>query len=289
MHLLLSAWQSVALHTGINNSDNQMAIGMHYTYLIVSPATPALVVTSTGAASATLTGLTPGTNYTFIVVNTGTNGVAAPAATATARTPAVLTAATNVTAAMVANNQLVLAWTDNAIGETGYRVQMQSNNNGIWTTLPTVVAGVAGSGTTAITSVTPVPAMQNGRRYSFRVIAVDGAILGTASTPATINLNNTPNTPVIGAAAVGVGKATVTWTLASNNSTSVQVQARLIYVLAGRTFNGPWLTIATLPGNAVSYVNTGLNPGTQLQYRVRASNQNGTSNWSAATATVTVQ
>ncbi len=254
----------------------------------VLPATAGIVVT-TGTATASVAGLIPGTNYSFSVVNTGANGVAVPSATVAARTPALLTPATNVAATMVANNQLVLAWTDNAIGETGYQVQMQVNN-GAWATLPTIVPGVAASGTTATTSVTPVPAMRNNRVYNFRVIAVDGATVGTASVVvATINLNNMPNTPVIGAATAGVGKATATWTLASNNSTSVQVQARLTYVLGNRTVVGPWVSIATLSGNAVSYVNTGLNAGAQWQYRVRASNQNGTTNWSAATATVTVQ
>lgn len=253
----------------------------------VSPASAGIVLT-TGMATANVSGLIPGTNYTFSVINTGTNGVAVPSATVTARTTAVLTAATNVTAAMVSTSQLVLAWTDNAIGETGYQVQMQVNN-GTWATLPTVVAGVAGSGTTASTTVTPVPAMRSGSVYNFRVIAVDGTIVGTESVAATIDLNNPPNTPIIGVATAGLGNATVTWALASNNSTSVRVQARLTYVLGNRTVVGPWVSIATLPGNAVSYVNTGLNAGAQWQYRVRTSNQNGTTNWSAATALVTVQ
>jgi FtsP/CotA-like multicopper oxidase with cupredoxin domain len=253
----------------------------------VSPASASIVVTSTGAATASVAGLTPGTNYTFSVINTGTNGVAVASATVSARTTAVLAPATNVAATMVANNQLVLAWTDNAIGETGYQVQMQVNN-GTWATLSTV-AGVAANGTTATTAVSPVPAMQGGRRYNFRVIAVDGAIVGAASVVATINLNNPPNAPVIGAATASVGSATVTWALASNNSASVQVQSRTSIVFFGFVIPGQWVTVATLPGNSVTYTNTGLLRNNRVQYRVRAANQVGTSNWSAATANVTVQ
>ena len=254
----------------------------------VSPASVGILVTSTGAATANVTGLIPSTIYTFSVINTGTNGVAALAATATARIPALLTPATNVKATMVANNQLVLAWTDNAIGETGYQVQMQVDN-GAWATLPTVVTGVAGNGATATTSVTVTPAMQDGRRYNFRVVAVDGAVIGAASVAATINLNSAPSTPVIGAATAGIGNATFTWTIASNNTASVQVQRRTTLVNGNLSTLGPWITIATLPGNSVTYTNTGLLSNIRVQYRVRATNQNGSSNWSAATANVTVQ
>jgi FtsP/CotA-like multicopper oxidase with cupredoxin domain len=256
----------------------------------VLPASANIVVTSTGATTASVTGLTQGTNYTFTVINTGTNGVAVPSATVAARTPALLTPATNVAATMVANNQLVLAWTDNAIGETGYQVQMQvqGNNNAPWVTL-TTIAGVAGNGSTASTTVTPVPAMRNNRVYNFRLIAVDSTRVGTASVVATINLNNTPNSPVIGTATAGVGSATVTWALASNNSATVQVQSRTTFVLGNSTFQGQWVTIAILPGNSISYTGTGLLRNNLVQYRVRAANQNGSSNWSAATANVTVQ
>ncbi len=254
----------------------------------VSPASAGILVTSTGAATANVTGLIPGTIYTFGVINTGTNGVAALAATATARTPAILTPATNVKATMVANNQLMLAWTDNAIGETGYQVQMQVDN-GAWATLPTVVTGVAGNGATATASVTVTPAMQDGRRYNFRVVAVDGAVIGAASVAATINLNNAPSTPVIGIATAGIGNATFTWTISSNNVASVQVQRRTTLVIGNLSNPGLWVSIATLPGNSLTYTNTGLLKNTRVQYRVRAINQNGSSNWSAATASITVQ
>jgi len=56
-----------------------------------------------------------------------------------------------------------------------------------------------------------------------------------------------------------------------------------------RTNLGVWIIIATLPGNAVTYTNTGLLSNTRVQYRVRATNPNGSSNWSAATANVMVQ
>ena len=247
----------------------------------VSPVSAGILVTSTGVATASITGLIPGTIYTFSVINTGTNGAAAPAATITitARTPALLTPATNVKATMVDINKLVLAWTDNAIGETGYQIQMQVDN-AAWATVSTI-AGIAGNATTATTIVTVVPAMRDGRRYNFRVIAVDGIVVGLASTVATINLNNAPSQPVISAAVAGVGSVTVTWSIASNNAASIQVQSR--------TSNATWITIATLPGNSVTYTNTSLLSNTRIQYRVRAANPNGSSAWSQASTSITVQ
>jgi hypothetical protein len=252
----------------------------------VLPATPGILVT-TGTATASVIGLIPATNYSFSVINTGTNGVAVSSATVAARTPAMLTPATNVIATMTANNQLVLAWTDNAIGETGYQVQMQvqGNNNAPWVTLSTI-AGVAGNGSTATTAVTPAPAMRENRVYNFRVIAVDGAVVGTASVVATINLNIQPNTLVIGAVTAGVGSATVTWLQPSNNTSAIEVQSRRVRRDGSTT---GWNNLATLAGNATSYTNTGLAAGTVVQYRVRASNPRGNTNWSAASASVIVQ
>ena len=180
---------------------------------------------------------------------------------------------------MVDIGHAVLAWTDNAIGETGYQIQMQVDN-AAWATVSTI-AGIAGNATTATTIVTVAPAMRDGRRYNFRVIAVDGIVVGLASTVATINLNNAPSQPVISAAVAGVGSVTVTWSIASNNAASIQVQSR--------TSNGTWITIATLPGNSVTYTNTNLLSNTRIQYRVRAANPNGSSEWSNASTSITVQ
>lgn len=196
-----------------------------------------------------------------------------------------LNAASNVTATMIANNRLILAWTDHAIGETGYRVQMQVNT-GTWATLSTVAA-VAGNGSNTTTTVTIN--MVGGRVYNFRVIAVNGTVLGGVSGVASINLNVTPARLTIASATAGVGSATATWAAPSNNTASVQVQRRSMVVFFGLVFPGPWITVATLPGNSVSYANTGLARNARVQYQVRAVNPRGNAAWSNASAVVTVQ
>jgi large repetitive protein len=248
-----------------------------------SGATTAVVTVMNGAtvvqtvsnavSGLSITGLAPATTYSFNVVVTGANGLATAAATASAKTLALLTAASNVTATMIANNQVTLAWTDNAIGETGYQVQMQVNV-GAWTTLSTV------TGTTTTVTTT----LLSGRVYNFRVLAVEGARVGAASTAATIALNSSPSVLAITSATAGVGSVAITWTQPSNNTGAVQVQRRVRQGF----FGGIWVTAATLPGNSTSFTNTGLARGI-YQYRVRASNPRGTSNWSTNSASVTVQ
>ena len=126
--------------------------------------------------------------------------------------------------------------------------------------------------------------MQARHVYGFRVSAVEGARVGPASLVATIALNTAPSQPVITSILAGVGSANVAWAAPSNNTAAIEVQSRIVV----RNGTG-WNTIATLAGNSASYTNTGLAAGTVVQYRVRASNPRGTTNWSAASATVTVR
>jgi FtsP/CotA-like multicopper oxidase with cupredoxin domain len=271
---------SAITETSVNLSWTNANSGTTTAVVTVMSGATVVQTISNAVSGLSITGLAPATTYTFNVVVTGANGVATAAATASAKTLALLTAANNVTATMIANNQVILGWTDNAIGETGYQVQMQVNV-GAWTTLSTV-AGVANNGSNTTTTITTT--MQGGRVYNFRVIAVEGARVGTASTVATIAMNTVPSTPTITSATAGVGSVALTWSQPSNNTGTIQIQRRV----ARGIFGGFWVNVVTLPGNSSSYTNTGLVAGV-YQYRVRASNPRGTTNWSASSARVTVQ
>ncbi len=256
-------------------------------------ATPAsgigAVVTST--APGVVTGLTPYTVYTFIVAITGSNGVPSAAITATARTLATLNAANIGTARLLSANTLTLSWGDNSVGETGYIVQVK-RNNGAWTTVPAAqVAGtLTAAGTGGVITATITTTM-NQALYQFQVLPVAAATsqTGAASGAATVELRIAPTRVVLASATSAVGSRNVVlaWNATSNNTATVAVQRRIR--IFGINFSA-WVTVANLPGsNTVGYTDAGVVTGQTYQYRVRASNVTGSSNWSASSASVTVQ
>jgi hypothetical protein len=223
-----------------------------------------------------VTGLTPGVNYTFEVVFTGISGVPAAAASNTAWTLAILNPATIGKAAITGTNQVSLNWIDNSLGATGYQVQYTSNNGRTWTTAPVVTA--------TLSSATVTVALNRQALYQFRVlpVAVNTNQTGPLSGVTTIDLRIPPadvtQTQAAADPVATVPTVNISWQLNSNNAATVTVQRRML-TAGGRT---AWATVATLPGNALQYLDTGVVKGSTYQYRVRTSNSQASSNWSQA-------
>ncbi|MFM9836301.1 MAG: fibronectin type III domain-containing protein [Methylophilaceae bacterium] len=231
-----------------------------------------------------ITGLSPNTSYTFSVVVTNATGSVSPAATVSATTTqVVLKAATIGTARLLSANSLALTWTDNSDGETGYLIQYRRNGNN-WIAIPagSVSGTLTAAGTGGVINAT-VTLTMGASTYQFRVLPLNGAVVGPNSGNVTIDLTNPPTRPVITSATSAIGSKNVVlvWNQLSNNVATVTVQRHTR--LFGNVY-GPWVTIAALQGsNSLGYTDTGVTVGQTYRYQVRTTNANGSSNWTAAT------
>jgi titin len=184
--------------------------------------------------------------------------------------------------AFVANNdpadQVQLSWTDNTTGETGYRVQRRIEPNGLFITVADLPANSV--------SATLNAGLTNGLRYRYRVAPLDGTRVGPYI-PVFLNLAATPAAPtnMVGAPGATAGVIDLTWTDNSNNNTRFQLQrCRIGCTTAGA---GTWGNIALVGPKVEAFSNTGLIPGVNFMYRVRAQNS-VSSAWAYTPGFVTV-
>jgi chitodextrinase len=226
------------------------------------------------ALAYTDTGLSPGTQYTYTVRAldaAGNTSVDSPPATITTSVAADTvppTAPATLTAGNVTTSSVDLTWaaaTDN-VGVTGYRVV----RNG--TVLPGTVTALAYTDT----------GLSPGTQYTYTVRALDAAgNTSVDSPPATITTSVAADTvPPTAPATLTAGNVTtssvdLTWAAATDN----------VGVTGYRVVrNG-----TVLPGTvtALAYTDTGLSPGTQYTYTVRAVDAAGNTSVDSPPATTT--
>ena len=97
--------------------------------------------------------------------------------------------------------------------------------------------------------------------------------------------NNTtiPNAPTaLTASSVSTSQIDITWTDNATDEDTFEIQQ-------APSGTGNWSTLSTVSANITSYSNTGLTENTTYDYRVRATNTAGSSNWSAITSATTAQ
>jgi hypothetical protein len=119
--------------------------------------------------------------------------------------------------------------------------------------------------------------------YYYKVQATNAA--GSSAWSNTANATTTggiPNAPSnLAATASGSSAINLSWTDNSTDETNFVLQRSL-------TSNSGFTTIATLPANTTTYMNSGLTGSTTYYYRVQATNAAGSSAWSnTANATTT--
>jgi hypothetical protein len=163
--------------------------------------------------------------------------------------------------------QTSLAWSDNAANETGYVVERRSDIATQWAVIGTLGANARSFVDTNVSA---------GRVYEYQVKAVNAAgssaysnVAGTAFAPLA--------PPNLTAAAVSGAQVNLSWG---------NVAGELGYKIERLAAGGAWVQIAVVGAEVLSYHDTGVQPSTAYQYRVRAYNYGGDGAYSDV-ATVT--
>ncbi|MFO0601888.1 MAG: fibronectin type III domain-containing protein [Polyangiales bacterium] len=215
---------------------------------------PAAASLPPGATGFVDTGLTQGAGYYYRVTPLGTSrGPSAPA-WAAARFAAPSDLQVQVTAA----NAVRLTWRNNAVGAVNARLQYAPDGSEQWITFdnrpPTQTTYNVGS----------LPA---GARRFYRVLAVSptassapSARVGAEASAATVGSN--VSMPEYLTAAVGPSRVTLRWRDTATNETAYRVERS--------TGGGAWTTVASLPADATTHVDTAVTPGANYAYRVVA-------------------
>ena len=208
---------------------------------------------SSGATSATDTGLTPLTQYYYKIIGekTGDDSIAA---TLTTTTIAALPASSSLTASAVYDTSMILTWTA-ASGATGYVLERATSSDfseGLTTLYTGVRTPYSDSGLTPNTT------------YYYRVhgTATNYSIITyTDCTQATAAALAEPSVPV--ASAIGDTDLVLTWPAVSGATG---------YVLQVSASGGALFTTHTnvYTGSALTYSVTGLTANTTYYYRVYA-------------------
>ena len=236
-------------------------------------------VVGTPAANATSfsdsTGLTAGASYFYRVHATNTFGSSGNSNVATATTATTPNAPSDLMAtALTSSLEIDLTWTDNADNETGFIVERSPNGVDTWSQV-----GAPGANATSFSDTSNLSA---GTTYYYRVRA-----LGTLgpSTNSNIASATTPATPVapsnlVATSLSGSLEIDLTWTDNADNETGFIVE---------RSLNGinTWAPVGTPAANTTSFSDTtNLSPGVTYYYRIRATDDFGSSsNSNIASAT----
>jgi len=173
-----------------------------------------------------------------------------------------------LSATVVSDTKIHLAWTDNAINETGFKIERAGIGGG-YQQIATVVANVA--------SFVDATAAE-GRTYFYRIRAfhayADSGYSGIASA------TTFPATPgTITTVALSPTQVDLNWI---DNSA-----AETGFIIERSTVTTGYIQVATTAANSTFYRDTGLSPLTTYHYRVRAFNASGKSAYSPVSAVTT--
>ncbi len=157
---------------------------------------------------------------------------------------------------------------------TGYRIEWSRTGRSPWTALKADTESTA----TAYTHRDLDPGTT--RHYRVAAISRVGRSAWSSVARATTDVT-TPGAPTgLRATASAVGGSTqllLTWTRPSTDGGSAITGYRIEMSVTGVA---GWTLVATAPSTAITYVHTGLTPGTTRYYRVAAINRVGRSDWS---------
>lgn len=191
--------------------------------------------------------------------------------------PQVPAAPTGLVAAAAGSDAIELTWGDLSDDEDRFEIERRGPGDP-WSVLHSVAAGV-----TSYTDGGLDPAAT----WTYRVRACNVAGCSDPTNEAEATTDDVP--PVapldVAAAATGPTSARLTWTDASNNETGFEVERRV--AASGGAGAGVWID-ANSPGvDATAFDDLGLNPSTTYDYRVRACNDLGCSDWATGASATT--
>jgi titin len=171
----------------------------------------------------------------------------------------IVAAPTNLAASSVQLDGITLNWNDNADNETGFSIEMDTGSGF------SRIAAVGNNVTKYVCT-----GLNQGTKYWFRVKALGDSInpdseysnVATVTTPRIIVTVIKLSAPFdFKASATTASSIKLSWTDNSKNE--------IAYCIERKLESGTYVLYATLPANATSYQDTGLNPGTTYDYRVR--------------------
>jgi fibronectin type 3 domain-containing protein len=234
------------------------------------------VIDSVGGATLSYqdTGLAEATQYTYRVVACNAGGCSAPSSEASATTGQVAPGApSNLQATAVSASQINLSWTAASGTVAQYRIERRTGG-GAFAVIDSVGGATLSYQDTGLAAAT---------QYTYRVVACNAGGCSAPSneasaTTASITVPAVPGN--VSAQPLSSTEVQVTWT-APGGQLSYLVRMR-------QGFGGPWNAATEVGGNATSYTQTGLQPGTAYQFQVAACNGAGCSEYSSPASVTTL-
>jgi hypothetical protein len=217
------------------------------------------------------TGLTAITIYYYRVRAFNTLGDSAYSNTANAITRGRPAAPTNLTATAFSGTQINLIWTDNAINESGFKIE-RSIDGAAFSQITKVGPNVTSYSNTSLTALTT---------YYYRVRAYSASGNSAYSNTASAKTAALPEAPSnLTATVVSRKQINLAWTDNAADEAGFKIY---------RSTNGTsFKQIATVGANVTTYSNTGLKVSTTFYYRVGAYNANGDSAFSNTSSATTL-
>lgn len=218
---------------------------------------------SSNTTTYTNSGLTNNTRYTYRVRaynSYGNSGYSEEVSVVTGNPPA---APSDLKVVEVTKDKVIIAWTDNADNETGYKIERKTAG-GSFTQIATTGANV-----TQVTNTN----LSTNVQYTYRVRAYNASGDSAYSNEITVVPSDVPLAP--GNLRVTLtmrGSVVMAW---SDNAGNEQG-----YKIERRTAGGSYVQVATVAANTTTFMDTGLTGGATYYYRVRAYNANGNSAYS---------
>ena len=239
-------------------------------YTVTSSVGSKTCTWTSGPLSCTVTTLTNGTSYTFTVVASNVNGNSTVSSPSTSVTPSTIPGIPTAVGAVKGDGRALITWT------------APSSNGGSVITSYTVTSTPESKTCTWTTGSFSciVNGLTNGSSYTFTVVAtnVNGSSSPSSATAA-VTPSTVPGNPTGVSAVKGDAQATVSWTAPSSNGGSA---------VTGYTVTStPGSKTCSWTSGPLSCTVAGLTNSTSYTFTVVASNFNGNSVASTASAAVT--
>jgi transcriptional regulator CtsR len=217
------------------------------------------------------TGLVPGVTYTYRVRAYNDGGNSEYSKETSATTGGVPSAPKDLKAIAVSGSQINLTWADTSNNEAGFKIERKSGSGG-FSQITTLDPNSTAFSDTKLSA---------GIYYTYRIRAYNDAGDSAYSAEAGAETGVIPIAPSgLSAKVVSDSRIDLSWKDNSNNENGFKIERK--------ASGGSFKEIASVGKNATSYSDTsGLSAGITYTYRVKAYNNIGDSDYSAAASAVT--